>query len=167
MGVKVTITMPNGNVIDPLPTFGQFADSWHGSNHLTGYMISFPPNWASDLGGVLGLIGMLLFAFETAGIGVAVIGAVLWYASWFNANSGWTYMYFDIVWWTWWIFSGCLYSEVGFQTDHIHVPFVADYNLGQMYYVPVWNSVIMDVVVDYALAGDLQYAHTGVWPNGF
>lgn len=135
---KVTVTMPNGDIIDP--EFWSWND--YGSIvHLNGYAVAWYTHEQATLAIILTILGAVLAITTPFGITVFVI-AVIWDSSSFFINSyGLTCMYLQ----TLDISYIPLYAEAGYYTDTIY-----GYPLGGWYFCPLFPS------------GAPQ--HVSVWP---
>lgn len=158
---KITVTMPDGTLVDP--GIYQFVDSWHGSNHLVGWKLWWEPGISAGLGLILSLLGILLYTIETAGLGLSVIGLVLALSAFFVTTSGYTYNYYEIVYYVWWIFSVPIFAETGYWTNqYIEIPFGPVHNLGGYWYMPLFNTNTL-----FRNAPLWPYVRTGAWPPGY
>lgn len=135
-GVKVTVTLPDGSIIDP--GIYQFVDSWHGSYHLVGWKLW----WETWVGITIDLImwvisGVLILAtsLATLGVGLWVISGVLILSDMFITTSGYIYMYFEVILIEWWIFSLPIFAEIGYWSNQV----IGTY-LGRYFYLPIYNT---------------------------
>ncbi|MCX8153181.1 MAG: hypothetical protein N3E52_01955 [Candidatus Bathyarchaeota archaeon] len=142
---KATVTMPNGQIIDPLTFSWVDFNPWGAM--LTGFAMAWTPWETMTIDLILAIASFMLVPLGLVDISVSIIAFIFTVGGFYQSSLGYTIMYFEIIW----LNSIPVYGEAGYYPDQILTPGGSQY-----------NGWIFIPLSPYNFG-----PHTGIWPNGF